>query len=456
MTPKPTYKDLEKRIRILEAEIIKCQRIDELLRDNDLRFKKLSAHIPGIVYQLMRRPDGTYCIPFTTDAITHFFGCLPQDVAEDITAITRVIFPDDLDNVLGLIESSAASMTIYHCEFRVQIPGQPIRLMYGHATPEKMADGGIIWHGVIMDITDRKMIEEELRKSEEQNRALLDGMIDTVWVIDFDANLIDVNKAAVEQLGYSKEELLAIGLPGIDFSLKPNDIKTLASTMPSDELQIFETSHTAKNGRTIPVEVCSSLVTYRGKRAILSIARNITERKQMEEQIRHMANHDPLTALPTLRLANDRLDMAISEATRNNTMVAALFLDLDDFKEVNDTFGHSAGDSVLKQVALRMLDCVRKADTVARIGGDEFLVIASGIHAPKDAALVAEKIIRVVPQPIMIDTKQIVVGVSIGIALFPDHSEDKEQLLELADEAMYMIKKSGKNGYRFATARSPV
>jgi len=328
--------------------------------------------------------------------------------------------------------------------------------MYGHATPEKMADGGIIWHGVIMDITDRKMIEEELRKSEEQNRALLDGMIDTVWVIDFDANLIDVNKAAVEQLGYSKEELLAIGLPGIDFSLKPNDIKTLASTMPSDELQIFETSHTAKNGRTIPVEVCSSLVTYRGKRAILSIARNITERKQMEEQIRHMANHDPLTALPTLRLANDRLDMAISEATRNNTMVAVLFLDLDDFKEVNDTFGHSAGDSVLKQVALRMLDCVRKADTVARIGGDEFLVIASGIHAPKDAALVAEKIIRVVPQPIMIDTKQIVVGVSIGIALFPDHSEDKEQLLELADEAMYMIKKSGKNGYRFATARSPV
>jgi len=197
-------------------------------------------------------------------------------------------------------------------------------------------------------------------------------------------------------------------------------------------------------------------VTYQGKRAILSIARNITERKQMEEQIRHMANHDPLTALPTLRLANDRLAMAISEATRNNTMVAALFLDLDDFKEVNDTFGHSAGDSVLKQVALRMLDCVRKADTVARIGGDEFLVIATGIHAPKDASLVAEKIIRVVPQPIMIDTKQIVVGVSIGIALFPDHSEDKEQLLELADEAMYMIKKSGKNGYRFATARSPV
>ena len=170
----------------------------------------------------------------------------------------------------------------------------------------EMVDGVPIYdkHGSLIaglvifpDITERKRAEEALRESEQKYRELIDGMNETVWIIDFDGNLIDVNKSAIKVLGYSKEELLARGLPGIDSSLKKEEIVTLAKTMPADTVQIFETSHTSRDGRTFPVEVCSSLVTYQGKKAILSIARNITERKLTEEQIRQMQKMESLGTL---------------------------------------------------------------------------------------------------------------------------------------------------------------
>jgi diguanylate cyclase (GGDEF)-like protein len=128
-----------------------------------------------------------------------------------------------------------------------------------------------------------------------------------------------------------------------------------------------------------------------------------------------------------------------------------MFIDLDGFKTVNDTIGHDAGDYVLKQVAQRLLSCVRKTDTVARVGGDEFLIIATEINSPDNAAQIAEKVVQVVSQPIIFNGQQTVVSVStsIGIALFPEHSEDMDQLIKLADEAMYNVKNAGKNGFRF-------
>jgi PAS domain S-box-containing protein len=143
---------------------------------------------------------------------------------------------------------------------------------------------------ITRDITEQKKAEEALRESEEKYRELLNGMNDTAWVIDFDCNIIDVNDAAVEVMGYSREELLSIGLTGIDSNLDPKEIKGLVEGMPADEIQLFETVHTTKDGKKIPVEISSSLVTYRGKRAILSIARDITERKKAEEKLDEMMN----------------------------------------------------------------------------------------------------------------------------------------------------------------------
>lgn len=164
----------------------------------------------------------------------------------------------------------------------------------------------------------------------------------------------------------------------------------------------------------------------------------------------HLVNHDPLTDLPSLRLAKDRLSLALGMARRNKTMAAVMFIDLDGFKTVNDTLGHDAGDDVLKQVSQRLLSCVREIDTVAHVGGDEFLLIATGLQAPEHAALIAEKILQAVSRPVILNGRQTAVSASIGIALHPDHGGDEDQLIKLADEAMYRVKYSGKNGYTFA------
>jgi len=183
-----------------------------------------------------------------------------------------------------------------------------------------------------------------------------------------------------------------------------------------------------------------------------TLANEIAARKQVEEKIRYMAGHDNLTGLPNRTLFKDRLETAQNTAIRNKKKLAIMFIDLDGFKAVNDTFGHKAGDLLLQEIAQRLEAAVRKADTVARVGGDEFIVLLNGIECSCDAELVAKKILLSLGQPICLTDNTAKVGASIGISIFPDHGDNTEKLITYADDAMYGIKKSGKNAYAFHVA----
>lgn len=175
----------------------------------------------------------------------------------------------------------------------------------------------------------------------------------------------------------------------------------------------------------------------------------LTRLKQTNEQITHLAYHDNLTGLPNRILFYDRLNQAITKAHRDKESIAVLFLDLDGFKAINDTFGHNVGDALLREAAKRILACVREADTVARMGGDEFTVILSNVRPPTHKDRVAKEIIKAIASPFVLNGKNCAVSVSIGIALYPDNGETAEQLLKISDAAMYLAKHSGKNCYRF-------
>lgn len=175
----------------------------------------------------------------------------------------------------------------------------------------------------------------------------------------------------------------------------------------------------------------------------------ITRLKQTNEQILHLAHHDTLTALPNRTLFYDRLNQAMTMARRDKESIAVLFLDLDGFKLINDTLGHSAGDALLREAAKRIVACVRDSDTVARMGGDEFTVILCNVRTPNSVDRVAKIIVEAIARPFMLNGKDCSVSVSIGIALYPDNGETAEQLVKISDAAMYLAKHSGKNCYRF-------
>jgi len=183
----------------------------------------------------------------------------------------------------------------------------------------------------------------------------------------------------------------------------------------------------------------------------LAVANQELERLRAQEYL--LARYDTVTGLPARSLFEDRLEQAIELASRNDQTVCVLFIDLDHFKHVNDTHGHAAGDLLLKEVGQRMIDTVRASDTVARIGGDEFAIILQNPAEPKDAKIVAQKLIAVIRQPIQIREATACVGASAGIAMYPENAKTADNLLKCADEAMYDVKRNGRNDYRFSRAR---
>ena len=186
---------------------------------------------------------------------------------------------------------------------------------------------------------------------------------------------------------------------------------------------------------------------------MFSVVRDITGRRSAEQRIAQLAHFDMLTQLPNRALFYDRLAQATARAKRYSQRFAVLFLDLDGFKQINDEFGHQAGDNLLKIVATRLTENARDMDTVARVGGDEFIFILNNIDDPQNAVLVAGKILDALARPFAVSGNRCSIGCSVGISIFPDDSDDTDVLVKMADNAMYLAKKSGRNKYQFYNAQ---
>ncbi|HQT26735.1 MAG TPA: EAL domain-containing protein, partial [Burkholderiales bacterium] len=208
-----------------------------------------------------------------------------------------------------------------------------------------------------------------------------------------------------------------------------------------------------KNGEIYPKWLSIHLVKDRDGRItnFIALFSDITERKASFEQIEHLAHYDALTNLPNRSLLNERLDSAIAAAKRNGSRVAVLFLDLDRFKHINDSLGHFAGDLLLQAVANRLKRCIREIDTVARIGGDEFVMVLNGIRESADAAHVAQKVLETMTEPVFIEGREIVTTPSIGISLYPDDGQNHAALIRNSDAAMYHAKDLGRGNFQFFT-----
>lgn len=279
---------------------------------------------------------------------------------------------------------------------------------------------------------------------------ILNSMQDGLLVTSSDGTITDVNHAGVALLGKPKAELVGRAMR----DLLPVELPELgpdASIDAAHQRESIETWLQAGSGAAIPV-LLSAAAMSRGEGppdGFVWVFHDITERKRAEQQIHYMAHHDALTALPNRVLLHDRLQAAMAMARRRSETVALLLLDLDDFKEVNDTLGHSAGDELLVAVAARITSCVREGDTCARLGGDEFAIVQVGTHDASGADRLCRRLIEAVEQPFVIHDQEVVIGTSIGVSIFPRDGTKVEQLLKNADLALYQAKSSGRGNHRF-------
>lgn len=346
------------------------------------------------------------------------------------------VWRPDRQRVNDALEQTKRDNELIQIEFRRAGPNGPrwLRAQGQAFSRNEIGDCRIV--GVVQDITQRRQIENRLKLGATVFETSPNGIL----VLDEEQKVIGLNHSFIEITGLSEEQVVGkvpYFLDGCWVSIEGHSQR--------------ETEITGADGQPIPVLLTLSSIDDAAVQDAISVViiTNLTLLRQVQAEREHFAHYDSLTDLPNRFLALDRLDHSLLRSSRDGTSTAVLFVDVDHFKRINDTLGHSTGDTVLKSLAQRMKSLVRASDTVARLGGDEFMVILECIDGACDAEKVASQIVTELSKPVTIENMELDVTVSIGIGLFPQDAQGGEDLIRAADTAMYVAKESGRNAYSF-------
>ena len=411
------------------------------LQENEQRYQDLLEHLPVGVY----RTTNEGRIIEANQTLADILGY--QNTA-DLWQVNVNNFYIKKKARLDHMHRLAATLTDFS-EFELRVKGGKTIWVRDYPRAVLGPDGRVQYvDGILVDITERKAAEEALLQSEKDYRQLFENAHDAIFIFTIrDEIVLDVNNRACELYGFERPELIGMSLEKLSKDIAGGKIR-IKKTLKNKFYHHFETSHFHKDGSEMIMEINAARIKYKGQTAILSINRDVTRRKHLEETIRQLAYHDPLTGLPNRILFHDRLLQALAHAKRRRETVTLFFLDLDGFKKLNDSMGHNSGDELLRMIAERLKNQLRESDTVARMGGDEFLILLTEAGHPRDAARIANKILREIRRPYLIFGRPWQITASIGIVIYPKDGRHAESLLKKADLAMYKAKAAGKNNFK--------
>lgn len=445
------------RVRALQlAEQASTVRAAESLRERLHFIQRLIEAVPQPIFFM----DGAGRYLGVNAAWELFFGaarehCIGKSVLEVFPAQPELA--EKHGAMQGRLLAAGGSLS-----YEASIPGadgKARQTIFNQATFNKR-DGtvaGLI--GLVTDVSALKDVEARLRESEARFRDLAELSSDWYWEQDEHYRFTDIapkiealHLDAGEHIGKTRWELPVLGITDDEWHAHKRQL--IAQESFSD--LVYQRYDALGRLRTItesgrPVfDESGAFKGYRGT------GRDITRQREVEEQIRHMAHHDSLTGLPNRVLLYDRMEQLVHRARRNGGKFALLFIDLDRFKNVNDTLGHKVGDRLLRVVAQRIMGCIRESDTVARIGGDEFVVLVSGLDTPEGVAHIAQKVLDSLARPFDLDGYELYITPSIGICVHPEDGYDTQTLMSNADAAMYYAKDTGRNNYQFFTRQMSI
>ena len=418
--------------------------------------KTLLANVDGMVYR--RRLDPAWTLEFVSEGCLRVTGFPPADILFNQRIIyDELTLPDDRLWVREAIRCAVAEFRSFDLEYRIVHADGCTRWVWERGTGVTDADGRpIALEGFIQDITKRKNAETALREAERRYHGLFDNAIEGIFRTTIEGKYLDANPALAHIYGFDCPQELMASLRDIGRQLYVDPTRReefMRMVKARGSVTGFESQVYRKNGSTIWISENARLVLGEDGRPIAyeGTVEDITERRLYQTRIERQANYDTLTGLANRWLLQDRLEQALMAATSFGTRIAVAFVDLDRFKYINDSLGHHVGDELLKEVASRIQTCVRECDTVARRGGDEFVLLINGHSGPESVRGLMERLLVAVAQPWTIDQGEFHVSCSIGVALHPEDGEDARTLLKHADSAMYRAKDSGRNNFQFFT-----
>jgi len=429
------------------------QLAEDATREGEERFGTLANNISQLAW--MADEDGS--IFWYNQRWFDYFGCTAEDMAKPGWE-KGVHHPDHLQRVLARITQCFQSGEPWEDTFPLRGGDGNYRLFLSRAVPVRDTGGKVLrWFGTNTDINERQAIEDELFAEKERAQITLDSIGDAVICTDLAGNISFLNRVAEKMTGWSEQD--AEGRPMAEV-LRIRDSATRETIPNPMDMAVAENRTLSlpancqlvqRSGKEIPIEDSVSPIHDReGKvTGAVIVFRDVSAAQAMAQQMAYSAQHDFLTGLPNRMLFNDRVNQAIITAPRRKKSVAVLFLDLDGFKHINDSLGHSIGDKLLQSVAKRLTECSRNSDTVSRQGGDEFVVLLSEVEQAQDASISAERILKTIAACHSIDGHDIYVTTSIGISVQPDDGMDGETLIKNADTAMYHAKANGRQSYQF-------
>jgi diguanylate cyclase (GGDEF)-like protein/PAS domain S-box-containing protein len=424
----------------IARDITGRKRAEAALRESEERYRQLfdSSPHPMWIYD-----PATLRFLAVNDAAVRHYGYTREEFLR--MTIKDIRPPEEVPALLERLARREESSLLTAPRLHRKKDGTPMSV---EISAHKLTVGGRECRVVLAhDITQRVRAEEALRESEERYRELLENANDIVYTHDLLGNFTSLNKTGERVTGYTREEACAMNIASV---VVPEHLplarQMLTQKRGGAESTRYELEITAKDGRRVPLEISTRLIVKDGTPVgVQGIARDITERRHADERLRHIAFHDTLTGLPNRALFTEHLRLAVEAARREPArLFAVLFLDLNRFKVVNDSLGHTVGDQMLVALARRLEGCLRANDSVARLGGDEFAILLNGIDSPADATRVAERVQQELSQPFTLSGHEVFAAGSIGIALSTTGYLNEEDVLRDADTVMYRAKSRGK------------
>jgi diguanylate cyclase (GGDEF)-like protein/PAS domain S-box-containing protein len=432
--------------------------IGTLSRDQEYvrMLRTLLGNLDGMVYR--RREDHHGTMEFVSAGCERVTGYKPFELLHNaVVAFEAIIHAEDQLWVREAIRAAVAARAPFDLEYRIFDVRGDSRWVCDRGVGVYDGDQVVAIEGLIHDVTERKQAFQDLRDAERRYRSLFENAIEGIFRTSVDGEYLDANPALATIYGYgSADELMrSVRNIGAQLYVDPARRAEFVRTMREHAaVSDFESQIRRKNGEIIWIsenarairDDAGNVLVYEGT------VENITERKLYQARLEYQATHDTLTGLANRSLLADRLEQAIRTAASHNGALAVVFVDLDHFKLINDTLGHHVGDELLQTMAQRLRVCARDYDTVARVGGDEFVLLLNSRGGTDPLAHHLERILALVSEPWMRGQREFRLTASVGVALYPDDGGDPQTLLKHADSALYRAKDSGRNNIQFFTS----